>query len=87
MSERSSILVGAAGPLTSQDEHMEMRPPAEPTRTLTTKLAVARFAQTTTRTVEHWMKKGVIPFIRIGRLVRFDLAEVEAALRNPKARF
>ena len=32
------------------------------------------------RTVTNWKSAGVIPFIRVGRVFRFDLSEVEEAL-------
>lgn len=32
------------------------------------------------RTVENWMKQGLIPYVKIGKLVRFNLDEVQAAL-------
>lgn len=39
--------------------------------------------QVTPRTLQNWRDKGVIPFIRINqRVVRYDLEEVEKALRK-----
>jgi excisionase family DNA binding protein len=32
------------------------------------------------RTLDEWKKRGVIPFFKVGRWVRFDLAKVRAAL-------
>jgi excisionase family DNA binding protein len=43
-------------------------------RTLATKLGVSR------RSVEKLMQRRVIPYIRVGAIVRFRLADVERAL-------
>ncbi len=34
------------------------------------------------RTVDELTRKGVLPFFKIGKSIRYDLAEVEAALRD-----
>jgi excisionase family DNA binding protein len=34
------------------------------------------------RTIEIWMKSGLIPYVKIGKLVRFNLQEVQAALNR-----
>jgi excisionase family DNA binding protein len=44
------------------------------------KSSIARLNSVSTRTVENWMKKGLIPYTKIGGVVRFDLAKVDAAL-------
>ena len=44
------------------------------------KSSIARINSVSTRTVENWMKKGLIPYTKIGGLVRFDMAKVTAAL-------
>jgi excisionase family DNA binding protein len=42
---------------------------------------VARHLKVTTPTVLRWFRHGIIPArIAVGRVYRFDLAEVEAAL-------
>lgn len=38
----------------------------------------------TTRTIDLWMKQGLLPYWKLGHLVRFDLAAVTARL-NQKA--
>jgi predicted site-specific integrase-resolvase len=39
------------------------------------------------RTLANWRDSGKIPFVRItARCLRYNLAEVESALRYPKAR-
>jgi hypothetical protein len=35
-----------------------------------------------TRTVDNWREDGVIPFIKVKGVVRFDLAKVKAALEK-----
>ena len=35
-----------------------------------------------TRSVENFMRRGWIPYVRIGRSVRFDLADVLATLKE-----
>lgn len=34
------------------------------------------------RTVDELTRKGVVPFFKIGKSIRYDLVEVEAALRE-----
>jgi excisionase family DNA binding protein len=41
-----------------------------------TKQGLAVRLRVTTRTVESWMAKGLIPFRKIGRTVRFDWSDV-----------
>jgi excisionase family DNA binding protein len=43
---------------------------------LLTKRGLAPKLQISERTVSEWMKKGRIPFLKIGKTVRFDLADV-----------
>jgi len=46
-----------------------------------TKIEVAARMQVTPRTIDSWMTKGLIPFRKIGRTVRFDWDEVCEHLR------
>jgi excisionase family DNA binding protein len=47
-------------------------------------IAVARHLHVMPATVLGWARRGQIPCVRAGRRrVRFNLAEVEAALRQP----
>jgi len=50
------------------------------TQRLLTKAEVAAYAQCTPRCVDNWMKRGFLPYFKIGRVVRFKLADVEASL-------
>jgi excisionase family DNA binding protein len=57
----------------------EMQNDAKPP--VTKDYLAAHFA-VTKRTVENWMAKGLIPYWKIGRLCRFDLDHVKAALNE-----
>jgi hypothetical protein len=41
---------------------------------------VARRYSVCIRTVDNWIALGVVPYQKIGGLIRFDLAKVDAAL-------
>jgi excisionase family DNA binding protein len=43
---------------------------------LLTKRDIARELQLGPRTIDEWMRKGRIPFFKIGKTVRFRLADV-----------
>lgn len=51
--------------------------PAEP---YITKNEVARRLGKTLRTVDNWMKRGILPYYKIGRSVVFKWSDVEATL-------
>jgi excisionase family DNA binding protein len=36
----------------------------------------------TERTIDHWMRRGWLPYYKIGRCVRFKWSEVEAQLQK-----
>jgi excisionase family DNA binding protein len=44
------------------------------------KPGIAREVKCSPRTIDNLMARRAIPFIKIGRLVRFDVAKVKAAL-------
>ena len=46
------------------------------------KREVARRLQTQVRTVDNWMKRGLLPYYKIGRSVSFKWSEVEEQLRD-----
>ena len=46
-----------------------------------TKKEMAARMQVTPRTVDAWMAKGLVPFRKIGRTVRFDWGEVREHLK------
>ena len=57
--------------------------PAAEVSGLVTKRTVAKAACVSTRCIELWMARRLIPFVRISpRCVRFHLASVLAALRR-----
>jgi excisionase family DNA binding protein len=47
---------------------------------LLTKVEIAKFLGVTTRSVDSWMSNGILPYQKLGRTVRFDLAKVRAYL-------
>jgi excisionase family DNA binding protein len=53
--------------------------PASPA-VLITRLDVAHLSSVSPRTVDRWVKGRKIPYIKIGRTIRFRWATVEAAL-------
>ncbi len=44
------------------------------------KAEVARRLKKQIRTIDNWMKRGILPYYKIGRSVVFKWSEVEAAL-------
>ena len=46
------------------------------------KKAAAEHLKISVRSVDNWMKKGLIPYIRIGRGVRIKLSEVDEMLNR-----
>lgn len=47
---------------------------------------LAKYYEVSPRCVSNWQAAGIIPFTRIGRIVRFDLDEVETALEKYKVK-
>jgi excisionase family DNA binding protein len=45
---------------------------------LLTKAESAHYCQVQTRTIDNWMKRGLIPYYKIGKAVRFRLDDVQA---------
>ena len=65
----------------SDEQRIPLIPVATIGPLLVTKYGVAKALSVSERTVGNWQQKGVIPFLKISdRFVRFDLAEVRAAL-------
>ena len=50
------------------------------TRRIVTKKAVAAYCGVTARCIDNWRWERKFPSIKIGRVARFDLAEVDAWL-------
>jgi hypothetical protein len=56
-------------------------------RKLLTKPELAPRYHVVPRTIDHWMKAGIIPYLKIGRkLVRFDPIECDRALEKFKVK-
>lgn len=43
---------------------------------------IARECKVSLRTIDNWMARRVISFIKVGRVARFDVARVKADLRR-----
>jgi excisionase family DNA binding protein len=54
----------------------------EPSQQLLTKAQVARYVQCTPRCIDNWMRLGYLPYLKIGRVVRFKAADVDAYLEE-----
>ncbi len=48
---------------------------------LITKTELAVYAHCTPRSIDNWMKRGYLPYFKIGRTVRFKIADVDSYLR------
>ena len=59
------------------DQTMTSGVPVEP---FIRKPEVARRLQRQVRTVDNWMKRGILPYYKIGRSVAFKWSEIEVAL-------
>lgn len=49
---------------------------------LANKRQAAHHCSISTRCIDNWMRDGVIPYLKIGKLVRFNLEELDDALRR-----
>ena len=47
---------------------------------LVTKKELAPVLRVSTRTVDNWQRKKILPYIKVGRLVRFNIARCLTAL-------
>ncbi len=50
--------------------------------TIVTKPELARHIKVSPRTIDNWIAAKRIPVLRLGRSIRFNLANVEAALNR-----
>jgi excisionase family DNA binding protein len=51
-----------------------------PMQGLLTKAQSAEYCQVRTRTIDNWMKRGLIPYYKIGKAVRFRIDDIQAHL-------
>ena len=47
-----------------------------------TKEEVAKRLKKTVRTIENWQRRGILPFVKAGRSVLFNWADVKAHLQS-----
>jgi excisionase family DNA binding protein len=64
-------------PQTKMSQPSDTKPQLEG---LMTKQELAHYCGVTTRCIDNWMSKGLIPYLKISRTVRFRLSNVEAHL-------
>jgi excisionase family DNA binding protein len=55
---------------------MKPQLPSDPEESILTPAEVARRYKVTSRTVLNWVKRGVLPAIRLGKVIRFRLSDV-----------
>ena len=53
-----------------------------PVKALINRSQMAAAAGVSLRTIDQWRENGIIPFLKIGGVIRFDLDQVMAALRE-----
>jgi phage terminase Nu1 subunit (DNA packaging protein) len=46
------------------------------------RLQMAQAANVSCRTLDTWRSQGIIPFFKVGKIIRFDLDSVMSALRE-----
>lgn len=62
---------------------MKQNESTTPTRHYLTKTDVARMLAVSPRTIDTWMKRGTLPYFRIGtKLVRFDEGDIRTTLQT-----
>jgi len=61
---------------------LEQIEPASIRESWVTKKVVAKHFGITLRTIDNWMKRGLLPHIRMGRNVRFKLCDVDEAVNQ-----
>ncbi len=64
----------------NENEHTQPKPSVEDPEAFLNKPEVSRRLQIPLRTLDHWMKRGVLPYYKLGRSVRFKWSEVERHL-------
>ena len=47
-----------------------------------TKEEVAKLLKKTVRTIENWQRRGILPFVKVGRSVLFNWADVQAHIQS-----
>jgi len=56
--------------------------PALTSNTLKTKREAAHYLQIGSRTLDDWMKRKMVPFFKIGKVVRFKVSDLDASLEK-----
>lgn len=61
---------------------MKHKPTTPPGTDLLTAVQLAKKISVSKRTINNWIAAKIIPMIKIGRVCRFDLAKVKAAMEK-----
>lgn len=52
--------------------------------TLLTKSEISKEFRVSERTIDNWVKKEILPAVKLGRTVRFNRSEIESIIKNKK---
>jgi excisionase family DNA binding protein len=56
-------------------------PPGNPSDVMLTKKELAQRLKVTLRTIENWQRRGVLPFVKMGKIVLFHWPDVVEHLK------
>lgn len=59
---------------------MKVENQSDTERLYMTKSQTAAFLQVSTRTLDNWMRQRLVPYLRIGRTIRFRRSDLEGNL-------
>jgi excisionase family DNA binding protein len=76
---KNSPFLSATQPLTPLTQRDQVSSQAQ---ALIDRDQLAAAIRVSRRTIDQWRADGIIPYIKVGAVVRFDLADVLAALRE-----
>ena len=66
----------------SDNEQESRTPPGNPSDVMLNKRELAVQLKMTVRTVENWQRRGILPFVKVGKVVLFHWPDVVAHLKS-----